>query len=95
VLGRPQYMGNIEAALYTRVAEEQGPAIRDRMLDDAEAMRLYHNAFYGFRDGIPRRDMPDWEDLFYQYMYLEYGIDWNEVYDWATYRRLYGPGRQK
>jgi hypothetical protein len=65
----------------------------DIILGDQQITDLYHLAFFGFRDRFSRSDMAGWEDDFSRLILFRYGINWDEVFNWGLYRRLYAANR--
>lgn len=78
----PPEWGSTRASLWQDATKTNGTLGRDRM-----AQRYYEAAFHT-RSDTPG-DRADAQDTFKQYIMDTYGIDWDEVFDYAEYRRNY------
>lgn len=55
--------------------------------NDDYAMIMFHEAFFDLDLAPPDRD--EWHDRLEEYLMEEYGIDFDDVFDWAYYDEWY------
>lgn len=77
-----------ETALFNDALESihNGPLAEQIASDDWVGF-LYHEAMWDFE--IPADYRQGAYDAFVDYMEENYGIEWDEIYDWEAYREAY------
>ena len=76
-----------EARLFDKAIENIGGDLGDQIRDDEWVSFLYHEAMWDFE--IPADYRANAYDAFVDYMETNYGVEWDEVYDWEAYREAY------
>jgi hypothetical protein len=76
-----------ETELFNDALETIGGINAERIGDDDWVGFLYHEAMWDF--DIPADYRQGAYDAFVEYMSDVYGVEWDEVYDWESYREAY------
>lgn len=76
-----------ELRLFQEAIENVDPSIRDDVFNDPWVSTLYDVAMWDFEVAPDFRQAA--YDEFVRYMEAEYGIEWDEIYDWEAYREAY------
>jgi hypothetical protein len=78
----PDEWGRNEAALW-----QDATRTNDALANDSIAQMYYDAALYTFSD--TPEDRAHAIEMLKQYIWDEYGIDWDEVFDWESFREAY------
>jgi hypothetical protein len=58
-----------------------------RLAGNPEAQRFYDAAFFTFAETREQREAN--QNNFVEYIWDEYGLDWDDIFDWESYREDY------
>lgn len=82
--GLPDWWSEDEAEMYSHLL---GSIELDALMDD-ETLKMYHHfALWDWDTAADKR--AEYYDLLVTYVESEYGIDFNEIYEWDEYRDKY------
>ena len=80
----PSEWGETESRLYEELISETGESA---LADDRIFQALYDEAMFNF--DLSHQDRVDILDTMRDYAWDEYGIDFDDVFDWEAYREAY------
>lgn len=78
----PASWGAGKAALWTDATKSE-----PRMARDENAQRFYDAAFFTMAETRAEREAM--QNNFVEFIWDEYGIDWDDIFDWESYREDY------
>lgn len=76
-----------ESRLFESAMGEIGGDLAETIKGDEWVSFLYHEAMWDFEIDAHYRSGA--YDAFVEYMQVNYGIEWDEIYDWEAYREAY------
>lgn len=81
----PDHWDDSEAEMFQDLVDAN-PQIADN-----DTVELYfHTAYFDTDTGLTQAELDVVRDELHDYLYEEYGIEWDDVFDWEAFREWYG-----
>lgn len=81
----PDHWSAEEADIYREMIDDYPD-----LLDDPVIETLVHAAYFDMESGFSARELDSIREELSTYLEDNFGLDWDDIFDWEAYREWYG-----